>query len=97
VRLEGIPRTSEGIKNPLGISGLMKSFYGRKQYSGEFDKDFYAPPELYEAMSRVCGFSDKEVAQDLPLVREDDALTFYMSVYLLVRRRSSFRSLVKNK
>ncbi len=62
-----------------GVAGLMKSYHGRKQFSGAFDEDLNSALELYDIMTRMCHLSDSEKAEAMPVMLKDDALNFYMT------------------
>ncbi len=62
-----------------GVAGLMKSYHGRKQFSGAFDEDLNSALELYDIMTHMCHLSDSEKAEAMPVMLKDDALNFYMT------------------
>lgn len=41
------------------LSSLLKSYHGRKLYGGQWDEDLDGAIEVYEALTRLCGLSEK--------------------------------------
>ena len=70
-----------GSSYSLGINGLMKAYQNRQSYTGAWDEDFNGHVELYDTLSRLCGLSDAEKAESLPIMLRDDALSFYTRNY----------------
>jgi len=76
----------------LGVTGLMKSYQGRKQYSGSWSDDLNSALELYDTLAHVCKLSEKEKAEAMPVMLRGDALSFFT---LFVTREDSYQEITK--
>lgn len=69
------------LRNRMGMSGFIKSFSGRKKYSGLWSENLDETIEVYESMARLCQLTKDEMASALPLTLTGDALSFFTRNY----------------
>ena len=65
----------------LGVNGLMKALTGRKPYSGMITDDLVSTLEEYDVLCKLCGLTDIEKAQSMPIILSSDALSYYNTMY----------------
>ena len=61
----------------LGINGLIKSYQGRKKFSGSWEDNLEQAISTYETFANICKLTALEKAQAIPYMLVDDAFNFY--------------------